>query len=86
VEEEQKQQQGKKFNNHGPGQVEILFNILPQEENKDTGLRGAKAITVRGGAEVLFYGGFAEGVFSSVWKYQVSSRQWTYLGNMTQAR
>ena len=72
--------------NPDTGHVKTLFEELPQEADKVYGLKGSKVVPVKGGTEVLFYGGSAQGVHAAIWKYSLASSEWTYIRNMTQAR
>ncbi len=43
-------------------------------------------ISIKGGAELLIYGGSVEGVQSGIWKYQVVSGKWTQIGDLFKGR
>ena len=68
------------------GKVETIFEVLPPEVGKPNGLKGSKMVSIKGGREVLIYGGASEGVFNSTWSYNVGGKTWTLVNNMTQGR
>lgn len=72
--------------NPSTGQVQTLWKVLPQEEGKTFGLKGSKALAIKGGTEVIFYGGSTGSIQAGIWKYTVDTNQWDFLGNMTSRR
>jgi hypothetical protein len=68
------------------GKVETVLTVLPPEVDKPSGLKGSKMIAIKGGREVLIYGGSSQGVFNSIWNFKVAERSWTLVKNMTQGR
>jgi hypothetical protein len=51
------------------------------------GLQRAQMISIKGGSELLVYGGHVGGApLDDIWKYEVAKDSWTQFGKMLTAR
>ena len=59
--------------------VETICDEMPSEKGGKYGLYGGKIVPVKGGTELLLYGGqvFEEKVSDGIWRYTVSENKWT---------
>jgi len=58
--------------------VDLLWDEIPPEENKNSGLKYAELITVNSGAKFIVYGGYnGNSATDGIWKYSVSENLWT---------
>ena len=75
------QSKGMEFWNPSDGSVETIFNQLPPEEGASTGLRYSKIVPIKGGTELLLYGGNKGSDHKGIWKYSVTENTWIRIGD-----
>jgi hypothetical protein len=57
--------------------VELLWDVIPPEEGCTEGLRASEMVILKGGQELLFYGGFQGSYYEGIWKYITANNTWT---------
>ena len=58
--------------------VELLWDVTPPEEGGTYGLEGGSMIILKGGQELLLYGGYhGSSVQDGIWKYITANNTWT---------
>lgn len=59
--------------------VETVHDEMPAEKGGQYGLYGGEIISIKGGEELLLYGGqvFEKEIFDDIWRYVVSENKWT---------
>ncbi len=56
--------------------VELLWDDIPPEQNGTTGLEDSRVVTLRGGRELLLYGGYQGSSQDGIWKYVPADNTW----------
>ena len=56
--------------------VELLWDIIPPEESGNQGLQVSEIVPIKGGQELLLYGGYQGSYQDGIWKYTSANNTW----------
>jgi len=68
------------------GTIEIAFNKLPHENGSVLGLAYSTVLPIKGGDELLMYGGWKGSHHKGIWRYTVADNTWVRIGSLVTAR
>ena len=66
--------------------VTLLATLLPNESEKSLGLNHAQLVPIKGGSEMLMYGGWQGDYQDGIWKFNLAEGSWDLHGKLLRAR
>ena len=69
-------QKGMELWNPRTHKVELLWDIIPPEEGGTQGLKASEMVILKGGQELLLYGGLQGSYQDGIWQYISASNTW----------
>ena len=69
-------QKGMEIWNPRTNTVDLLWDVIPPEVDGSLGLQDSQVVSLKGGQELLMYGGYQGSYQDGIWKYVAADDTW----------